>query len=481
MSEKLAKTSRPQLKAEALASASYVIGGPRLLVGTAPAFLYATHLLFGANSLLAAQSLTFGLSILLVAALFLPRPRRDLSRVKFLFPHLLALTLVLAIAGLTLSAPPLSAAKAIWSASGFAGSASLNRYATILEMIKLGGLACVAILGCLQGARTRRARATIEILVLLGGVYAVASLVMFLSGLQVRQGGRLTGGFMSANSAATVFGILIVIATGVLLRSWYRFRPARLSQRALAMAPYGVCLALFCTCLLLTASRMGVAATLLSLLTFATWEAMATRARLASLIAGGLLAVSAAAVLFLVSGGVLLERLDEVGTDAANRGQIFAAHWAAFERSPLFGYGLGTFADVNNHIMTPDNYAALWSIRAAHNVYIQWLEEAGLVGAIPMFLLIGSLIVFTCLGVRQMRSCQVLARGLVASSAVVLIHGTTDYALQVPSIAAFWAFVLGLQYALASRRHQRSRRPSSHRNSRSVPHQKPNALMTGVA
>jgi alpha-beta hydrolase superfamily lysophospholipase len=40
----------------------------------------------------------------------------------------------------------------------------------------------------------------------------------------------------------------------------------------------------------------------------------------------------------------------------------------------------------------------------------------------------------------------------VASGVVVLLHGATDYALQVPSIAAFWAFLLGMQFAFTQAR-----------------------------
>ena len=33
---------------------------------------------------------------------------------------------------------------------------------------------------------------------------------------------------------------------------------------------------------------------------------------------------------------------------------------------------------------------------------------------------------------------------------VFLAHGVSDYALQVPSIAAFWALLLGLQLGMVS-------------------------------
>ena len=69
-----------------------------------------------------------------------------------------------------------------------------------------------------------------------------------------------------------------------------------------------------------------------------------------------------------------------------------------------------------------------------------------------MFALLLATMLISALQVRRMKSGHTLARGLVAANLVVLIHGTSDYALQVPSIAAFWAFLLGLQLAFGQSR-----------------------------
>jgi O-antigen ligase len=160
-----------------------------------------------------------------------------------------------------------------------------------------------------------------------------------------------------------------------------------------------------------------------------------------------LVLATAALAIVAVASVPTWTRVDELDSDATIRGQIFSTHWGAFLASPVFGHGLGSFNDINGQALTTDNYAVLWSIRAAHNVYIQWLEEAGVAGALPMFALVAAIMLISVFHVAKMRSGQTLARGLVASSVVVLLHGVTDYALQVPSIAAFWAFLLGLQFA----------------------------------
>jgi O-antigen ligase len=91
----------------------------------------------------------------------------------------------------------------------------------------------------------------------------------------------------------------------------------------------------------------------------------------------------------------------------------------------------------------------LQPIRSILNVYLEWLENAGVVGAAPMFLCIGWLILATFRRtLRRSRMVRALA-GLIAVDAVFLIHGATDFGLEVTSIAALWSWLLGLQFSLA--------------------------------
>jgi hypothetical protein len=65
-----------------------------------------------------------------------------------------------------------------------------------------------------------------------------------------------------------------------------------------------------------------------------------------------------------------------------------------------------------------------------------------------MFLCVASLLLLAGRGYfRRSRATGLLA-GLLAADAVFILHGATDFGLQVPSIAAFWAWLLGLQAAL---------------------------------
>lgn len=442
----------------------------RVIVGVFPALLFLAHLFFGANHVVAAQWLTvllaLGFALALVGSLTRSTAREDLLNIGPQWPLLLLFGLTLAAALWSLTpqsaGPAVSGTPAaIWRSANLPAYGTVNRSATLLEISKLLGLACAFGVGCVQAARASRARATFDVLLVLGTVYAAISLLTFLAGVNVLIAGRLSGGFLSANSGATVFGILTVLALANLAHRWRKIESASLATKLPVLAAPLAGLLLFVTCLLLTASRMGLAATALAAGALLLWEMAGARQRRLPVLIGGAVVVLTGLVLVFRGNDLVWSRLEAVDQDLMVRANIFQAHWNAFLSSPMFGYGLGTFNDVNNQIMTPENYKDLWLIRAAHNVYLQWVEEAGIVGATPMFLLIA-----TILGVSLWRATvspvsPALQRGLVVSGLVVLVHGATDYALQTPSIAAFWAFLLGLQFAFGqSRGKSGARRPA---------------------
>ncbi len=249
--------------------------------------------------------------------------------------------------------------------------------------------------------------------------------------------------------------MLSLFSAPLLLRSGSSADVSRRDHRTKAEAaishyapPLGLLL-LFLGCLVLTASRGAMiaaaagGASLLLLLLFAG------RIRLRQAGAGLLVSAVAAGALLAIKGGLAIGRFGHLAADAHIRTAAVAAHWQAFLRSPLFGYGLGSFDETNKMVLTQQLYPALWAIRALHNVYLQWLEEAGVIGAVPMFLCLGLIMVSTLKGLSARRRSASWICALLAADVVILVHGLADYALQVPSIAAFWALLLGLQLGLS--------------------------------
>jgi O-antigen ligase len=421
-------------------------------LSAAPVLLYAGHLMFGANNPVAALWLTVLLAVSLCVALASSSVRRGLHDISSLTPVAILFGLTVAVALWSLTALAPGGAHPIWAwADAPTASITVNRPATLVEICKLLGLGCIFLVGALQAARSTWARNTVQMVVLLGAIYGLISLLTFISGFDVMSSDRLSGGFLSSNSGATVFGMLTVIGLAALLRDWRQARglnPASgLGKVALSLASVLIAM----TCLLLTASRMGMVSTLLGAAVLLVWELLdAKRDRIHLVIAGGVLLLIAL-VVAATSNGLLFERFGSVAVDRFARTQLFGPHWNAFLASPLFGYGLGSFSDVNSQITTAQNYADLWSVRAAHNVYLQWLEEAGVIGATPMFFTVAYILVAAVVQAFKLRKGQTLQRGLIAASVVILVHGTVDFGLQVPSIAAFWAFLLGCQFSFGRR------------------------------
>ena len=110
---------------------------------------------------------------------------------------------------------------------------------------------------------------------------------------------------------------------------------------------------------------------------------------------------------------------------------------------PLFGSGLGTFT-----ALYPAYEKVKMQVRYshAHNDYLQYLSELGIVGMI--FLLGGILyILVTCFRAwRERRRAEVKGLGLggIVAVVVILIHSITDFNLQIPANMMLFVVVLSL-------------------------------------
>ena len=422
------------------------------------ALIIAEHLAFGggrrevAFAFAAVQALTIAG---LVACCAWARDALRPALVALKWPAI-AFCLVVAAALWSLLPWVLGGPHPVWSYVEAPAAAALNKSAVLLELIRLAALACMFLVGWILGAQTERARTFLTALVYASGVFAAWAFVAQLADPQTIYGfvgkpyggDRLTAAFFSANTAGTCFAAILILGVCLLLeklRSGSR-APMQLVQRA---APSGAIVAISAAALILTASRGAGVAACAALLLLVVWEARARRWRLfgrAGLGVAALLVLLAA--LFVVGGDLFYRRLSSMAGSVDRLG-IYRAHWSAFRASPWLGYGLGGFDRVNALIMTATNYRGLWNIHAAHDVYLQWLEEAGVLGAAPMFACVGLLVLAAARGSSRRRRMTTWLRGLTAVAVVFIVHGATDYALQVPSMASFWACLLGVGAGLA--------------------------------
>lgn len=423
--------------------------------------IFAGHLAYGANrpdlalGFAAAWFLTLALSLALD-----PDARHAVEQARLGAPAI-AFALVLLQGALSLTPFGVGGAHPVWSYAPRAHAAvSIDPYATILELVKLLALAAAFLVGYVNGADDERSRTLLRAILLTGLAYSAWAFVdhvlspgLLFGAVRPFEADRLSASFGSANTAATLFGALTLLNLVDLLRTFRASRPggrfhvSHLQRMLPPLVRPVLALTLSATCLVETFSRAGLTATvgvgivLLGVTTLWRARPSAISAPLVAttVIVLGLLVASAA-----LNSDLLQTRFKSAGNDSLMRDQIFAAHWAAFQAAPWSGYGLGTFPRINGLIMNAGNVANLARLGATHNVYIQWLEEAGLLGAAAMFATVAILTGKLLLGAFRRRSMRGWILAIVAVLALFAVHGASDYALETPSMALFLSLLLGL-------------------------------------
>ena len=139
-----------------------------------------------------------------------------------------------------------------------------------------------------------------------------------------------------------------------------------------------------------------------------------------------------------------IEQLLSGGDISSGRGILMAMGWAGFLSRPLFGLGWGQYVQMSAQIGMCDTDGNL--IEDCHNIYLQFLCETGIVGAIFLMLPIFYLLITTCRMLRHAKTMEDQAPlRFVAVSFLIqvflLFLGLYDPSFQK---IVFWCF-----YALA--------------------------------
>ena len=375
--------------------------------------------------------------------------RRDLGRMRDLAPQAILFALLTAAALWPLTPWGPGGAHPVWAyLPGRTGSLTLDRSALSLNVLQLFGLASLFVSARIVGASEARGAWFLRAAVAALGAYAAMALFDHVGAGRTA---RLTATLLSPNSAATTFGAGLLLTTAVVVNRLRRHSGLATLRRGdpETMAWLGV-VALLATVLLLTASRGGTVASLIGLGLLLVWNLFVQRQTVRG-VAGvaGLAVVLLVAAVALRSADTLADRLALADQDIAIRSAIFVPHWQAFLSTPWSGFGLGAFPTINQLVVTQPSLHVLYEVRATHNLYLQWLEEGGVIGAGAMLALFASLIWPILRGSLEDSSTGVWARATACAAVVFLVHGMTDFALQAPAIQALCAMVLGVVGGMA--------------------------------
>jgi O-antigen ligase len=169
--------------------------------------------------------------------------------------------------------------------------------------------------------------------------------------------------------------------------------------------------------------------------------------------------VASLQVLFTVILGISLyagiaSTLARFGMDKVLKEQrpvFWAETLRQFSRFPLFGTGLGTFASV---YPGSEENGTLVHIYHAHNDYLEFLSELGVVGSLLLFGAVFSVLFLAYRKWTKRRSSEVrsLALGGFVAVFAILLHSLTDFNMQIPANLILFSVVFSLTISIINYR-----------------------------
>lgn len=356
--------------------------------------------------------------------------------------------------------------KASWAYIAGAPSITLDRFATAVEMAKLIGYAALFGCGLVISGQKGWANSVLDALVLGGGVYTVWAIAGFYLqgwGVQVSGDGRLMASLPTPNVCAGVLGALATVSWNQtlrnrpLVREHVHWQVQMLSLLTIRTGLFPIVTLAELWALSLTASRAGAVSIACALvLITAVWSLLDVRSglRLEKLRSNwGLLSIGC--LLALISANPLGTRLAAAGAQT-DRSRYFGLYLSHLTQAPLTGYGLGTFKHFNPMLLKPAPGLYTWELGAMHNIYLQWIYEAGPFGAGLMFCLIGAVLLAIASALRRQSSGRSMLIASLGVSTMLVVHSAVDIDLQFPALASLWALLLGLAYGLTAGSRARS-------------------------
>ena len=278
--------------------------------------------------------------------------------------------------------------------------------------------------------------------------------------------GRLGGTFLSANTAASLLGMIMICAFGHVCRSWFKASSRSQKGRSDVLIDFvqrsvlGLLTFLFSlSALMMTASRAGIAISLCALFVFALWifiQRMKTRGgktRLAftpSVLWGvGLLVVIA--TFWNLSGDMANQRYGTLIDDYQSRKDILTASWTAIQYEPLIGHGFGHFNEAKLLGTDPLTNETVMIQNAAHNFYVQTVVQSGVLGLFAIFWIYLLIMASLLRGISRGQPYRTYLIAVALMSFIIASHGLFDYALEIPAVMLFHAWVIGIGYGLSEK------------------------------
>jgi putative inorganic carbon (HCO3(-)) transporter len=287
-----------------------------------------------------------------------------------------------------------------------------------------------------------------------GSVMHLAKVDINVLGMPILHSGEASGAYVNRNHFAGLLEMCLAVGIGLMIaqledrpaRSWREFFRDTLALLISRKAVLRLVLVIMVIALVMSRSRMGNSAFFASLLVAGVLALALSRhaPRGTVLLIASLIAIDVALVGAWFGVERTVARIAETTVqNIEERADPSAYALQIVKDYPLVGTGGGTFYTVFTRYRGHDIEAFY---DHAHNDYMQFLAETGVIGS----LLIGlfALAAIACAVLAQARRRDPLARGVafgvVMGVTAIGIHSTVDFNLQIPANAFVFMLLLAL-------------------------------------
>lgn len=350
-------------------------------------------------------------------------------------------------------------AKAYSALSSAYGSISLDRVATLNELLKTSSYLCVFILGLSLFDRAGLLKLSLIFIVLAGtyngfyGAFEILSGQDFSLVYDIENGHRASGTFVYHNHFANFLILCLSAGLGYFITSLsnqsLQNRNKYLKSVFLSILEPKIavrlCLTIMVIALVMSRSRMGNTAFFISLCSVSFLYIIIGKNVPKSF---KILVISMLVIdVFVVSAWFGLEqvaeRLEATSLEAENRDEVVIDGLSMLEKFPITGSGAGSFEYAFPSFVSE----SVWGkYQHAHNDYLEFLLEYGFLVTLMLGLLILHCLYKAIIVLYTTYDKKLAGAAAAAVMAIVgmLIHMSVDFPLRPPANASYFIFLLSI-------------------------------------
>jgi len=344
------------------------------------------------------------------------------------------------------------------------GAISLDPAASLSEATKFIAYGGVFWLALQFAGSDHRARVIFWAVLFAAFANAVYGLIMQFSGgdsilwfKRWSYQGSVIGTFVNRNHFGAFCGLGLLVGFGYLLEELRRVSAGQ-SLRTLAgllrvsealsarLILLGIVVLTLGLSVILSGSRGALTATGIGLAAFLVGVSLSNRISGARVLRLGIALLAVAFVAVSINGTVTLERLSAAGANMHQRLTLYKSTLAAIADRPFLGTGGGTFESVFLTYRPEGMWSALRRYDYAHNTYLEFGLEHGLVALAIMLFLTGWLLRRLIRGARTRRRNDIFPGVGIGATALVASHALIDFSLEIPAVAVTYLVIAAVAY-----------------------------------